>query len=110
MKEGLNSPVRTGNCKQCGQCCQNFGWLIVYASEDTLEWMRARDPEIKIQPYEGIEDYYWVSIPYSCKQLEHVGDGKYHCKLHDSKPELCKQYPEHLDELKPGCGFEFDAN
>jgi len=71
------------------------------------EWLRAHDPEIKIEPDEVL-DYYWVSIPYPCKQLIDLGDGRFHCKLHDSKPQACKDYPLLSDELKDGCGFRFE--
>jgi Fe-S-cluster containining protein len=98
---------RVGSCKQCGQCCQNLGWICIYADKDTLEWIRARDPEIQLVPYDSVEDCYLMAVPYPCKQLVDIGDGKYGCKLHETKPYLCKQYPESTDELKPGCGFNF---
>lgn len=99
--------VRTGSCKQCGQCCQTLGWLCIYATEDTLEWIRARDPGIQIVPHEDAEDFFWMAVPYPCKQLIEQDDGRYSCKLHNEKPYVCKQYPEPTDELKPGCGFRF---
>lgn len=102
--------IRTGDCRQCGQCCRRLGWLWVFAGDDTIEWMQAHDPEITIIPDEDAQGYYWVSVPYPCKQLIDIGDGKYSCAMHDKKPRLCKQYPESTDELKPGCGYRFAEN
>lgn len=100
-------PIRAGSCRQCGQCCRKLGWLHVRADDETLDWVRAHDPDIKTEPDEDEPGFYWVMLPYPCKQLVDLGDGKYGCKLHDSKPEICKKYPELTDEIKPGCGYEF---
>lgn len=84
-----------------------MGWLLVHADEDTAEWICARDPEIRVEPDADVKGYYHVSIPYPCKHLTDMGDGKLSCDLHDTKPTLCKRYPEPTDDLKPGCGYGF---
>ncbi|MCE5197783.1 MAG: YkgJ family cysteine cluster protein [Armatimonadota bacterium] len=99
--------TRTGECRQCGECCRRLGWLLVHADDDTLEWLRARDTEIKVVPDEDVREYYWVSIPYPCTHLVDMGNGVFHCDMHDTKPEICKRYPEPTDDLKPGCGYRF---
>lgn len=101
---------RTGECRQCGECCRNLGWLLVHADADTAEWIQARDPQIKIVPDEEVADYHWVTIPYLCVHLKEVGGGRYECDMHGSKPAQCKRYPESIDELKPGCGYAFRAS
>lgn len=105
--DSKNDVVRIGSCKQCGQCCQHLGWLCVYADKDTQEWIQAHDSEIKVVPDKDVLDYCWVSIPYKCKQLVDMGNGKFKCKLQNEKPFVCRQYPEPTDELKPGCGYHF---
>ena len=99
---------RSGECLQCGQCCRRLGWLLIYAEEDTLEWIRARDSEIQIVPDDDVMDYYWISMPYPCQHLVELEDGRFSCDMHDHKPSICKRYPEPTDELKPGCGYHFD--
>lgn len=79
----------------------------MFAGDDTVEWIRAHDPEIRVERDEDAQGYWWVSMPYPCKQLVDLGDGRFHCKLHDKKPRVCKLYPEPTDELKEGCGYRF---
>jgi len=55
-------------------------------------------------PGSGI--FYWIdeSMPLNflaqlmgapqCPFLEKVGRGKYSCKIHETKPEICKEFPE----------------
>ncbi|MCX6344673.1 MAG: hypothetical protein NT018_06330 [Armatimonadetes bacterium] len=103
----MSNTVRVGECRQCGECCRRLGWLCVNADDDTMQWIRARDPEILVVPDEAVEGYCWVSIPYLCTSLTDIGGGGFHCTLQESKPVQCKQYPESTDELKPGCGYHF---
>lgn len=105
-----NHVVRTGECRQCGECCRRLGWLLVHADEHTIEWIRVRDPEIEVEPDTEVPGYYNVSIPYPCGHLVDLGGGRFSCDMHDTKPLLCKQYPAPSDELKPGCGYGFRSS
>jgi len=98
---------RVGECRQCGECCRKLGWLLVHADDDTAEWIAAHDPAIKVEPAADQVGYYYVSIPYPCRHLIEIGDGKFACDMHDAKPAMCKRYPGPDDELKEGCGYRF---
>ena len=80
---------------------------MIHADDETLEWIRAHDPDIRIEPDPAMEGHYWMSTPYKCSQLIETEDGKFICKMHENKPEICKRYPESTNDLKPGCGYFF---
>ena len=103
-------------CKQCGNCCLNLNAFYSCASEadvkrweetgryDILEWDDPVDfgdhweHDIWINPRTGDD----VS---RCPWLRKLpGKDKYVCRIHDVKPDLCRNYPlsrEHA--AKTGC-------
>ncbi|MBT3191247.1 MAG: hypothetical protein HN341_01700 [Verrucomicrobia bacterium] len=111
-------------CKQCGHCCLELEAFSTCASEndilrwdeegrfDILEWVDPVDFgdhcefDIWINPRTGDD----VS---RCPWLRKArGEDRYTCRIHDLKPDLCRNYPlsrQHAEET--GCpGFVEEPN
>lgn len=108
-------------CRQCGHCCTNVsGAFSACATEadierweaagrdDILAWVDAievgdsRVHDLWIDPKTGDE----VS---RCPWLKKVrGADRYVCRIHDLKPDHCRQYPKSMRHAaETGCpGFE----
>ena len=124
MKEyvGEHMPPAGFKCKQCGNCCLNLsGAIDACATEedvrrweenarfDILEWVEAihlgEDHcvyDIWINPRTGDD------VP-RCPWLRKLPKkDRYICRIHDMKPEHCRNYPLSLKHAeKTGCkGFE----
>ncbi len=90
-------------CVQCGDCCKRFGWSIHVSDEDLKRWERenrhdildrvaiVRDKKGEIMMAEGwfnpITRREYIYCPF-LKQEK----GKWFCKIHDTKPEMCTRY------------------
>ena len=101
------------DCKQCGKCCEKWGWDQKGITEDLTPWFqahrqdilqhvsvtlidgkRARGSDLSIDDLHRIARiYYWVDasgrkIRY-CPFFEKREDGKVYCKIHIVKPAVC---------------------
>ena len=108
-------------CRRCGQCCLNLtdAFTACATEADVRRWEAAGRDDILawVDPI-PIGDQYvydiWVSPKTGedvdrCPWLRKVrGADRYMCRIHDLKPEHCRQYPkskEHAAET--GCpGYE----
>lgn len=102
QSHGDRMPPEGFSCKQCGNCCLNLdahqscatkGDIALWEEngrEDILDWVDKVIPgvyDIWIHPRTG-ED---VS---RCPWLRKLPwQGKYVCRIHDMKPEMCRKYP-----------------
>jgi Fe-S-cluster containining protein len=79
-------------CDQCGLCCRGYTFWMTNRSFDD-------DPkEIKkLIEYHGLttmknkQGELGIHIPSDCIHYEMV-DGKSSCKIHDTKPVVCREY------------------
>jgi len=109
-------PPEDFKCKQCGHCCLNLDGFATCASEadvrrweaegrvDILEWV---DP---VDFGDHVEYDIWVNPRTEddvarCPWLRKVrGANRYTCRIHDTKPELCANYPVSRDHAaRTGC-------
>ena len=119
-------------CRQCGKCCKisiSKGGLTVEEltklsnskTEDLIQVIGAIDFLTVFQPYETIEEARNIDSDFVDRMLEHfnkkegeidffyckfLGDNN-RCKIHQSRPELCKKYPSpsELTHYFEHCGF-----
>ena len=104
-------------CKQCGNCCLRLAdaFCTCVSEEDVQRWVdEGRDDILRwVVPIvlEGEQIYdIWISPKTGddverCPWLRKLpGRDKYICRIHDTKPEHCRIYPqsfEHAEET--GC-------
>ncbi len=107
-------------CKQCGNCCLNLGAYQSEASvDDFIRWFEAGREDILdwVSPIPDSEGGYifdiWISKKVGwvdrCPWLRKLpGQNKYKCRIHNMKPEICRNYPGTKDNAEgTGCkGFE----
>ncbi len=101
----IESGMQAFQCRQCGRCCMNLDYRFELTHADyelwhqlgrgdILEWVAAfrRNGEIvsyAIWVYPGTRQYAPV-----CPWLEKIpGSAMWRCRIHDVKPEACRQYP-----------------
>jgi len=95
------------NCKQCGHCCLNLNAFATCASEvDVQRWMREGRNDILewVEPVALGDVVVAYDIWMDPKTGEDVSccpwllklpnSDKYICRIHDVKPELCRDYPK----------------
>ena len=115
-------PPKTFKCIQCGNCCINLSdaFQTSVTHDDIAMWEREGRLDILewVYPIPLGEGYYiydiWINPKtgddvYRCPWLRKLpNQDKYICRIHDLKPEHCRQYPKsrkHAEET--GCkGFE----
>jgi Fe-S-cluster containining protein len=81
----------TGECVQCGYCCQNMAVPFDNAP-DIAEWLIARGWK-KVLAGERFTVY---KLKHRCPHL----DGANGCKVHNRKPAVCRNYPHNLVDAR----------
>lgn len=101
----LETGMKDFACIQCGQCCRNLDYRLELTEADyflwqklgrtdILEWVgifkrRGQPPCYAIWVIPGTRSYAAV-----CPWLEKSREsGKWQCRIHSVKPEVCRQYP-----------------
>jgi len=89
--------ARAGSgCRDCGACCESFGGHL-RASKTDLERWRAEGREDLLSRVNRL-GWLWVD-PVSarplerCPHLERVDGETTRCRIHRTKPEMCRSYP-----------------
>ncbi len=109
--------VRSGKCKNCGDCCNAH---IVYrvAGEDSMQDRRnggsAKTPGLGIWSEVNKEDdrIYFSTIKIEIntdKPCSLLGEDNL-CKVHDEKKAMCAEWPFNPSDLEffPNCGYSFE--
>lgn len=101
----IETDIETFHCRQCGRCCRNLNYHDECTAEDyalwqelgktdILKWVAMAEVNGKSIPrhiwvYPGTNRYARV-----CPWLGKQPDSDIHiCRIHDVKPEICRQYP-----------------
>jgi len=104
---------REQDCRQCGKCCEKWGWDQKGIVEDLIPWIsnhrrdilqhvfvqfsggeRACGNDISLDDLPRVEKiYFWIGpsgevIRY-CPFFRRAEDGKVYCRIHDTKPAVC---------------------
>ena len=101
------------DCKQCGKCCEKWGWDQKGVIEDIIPWLTEKRQDILqhvlIQFTGGkrvsgsavssddlprvAKIFYWTGtdgkIIRYCPFFRRDDDGKAYCRIHDTKPAVC---------------------
>ena len=93
-------------CTQCGECCLKYeggNWLGSATEADMLLWLMRR-PEV-LDHVGGIPGDLWIS-PVTGKELKRCPwlrklpkQEKYMCRIHDVRPEVCRDYPIDIAQM-----------
>ena len=112
----MDTMDRDQNCRQCGTCCEKWGWDQKGIIEDLVPWIIARRSdilrhvairfrngrkcsgrkvsEITLDDLPAVAQIsYWVDP--DGRTLRHCPfyfrkeDGKVYCRIHDTKPAVC---------------------
>jgi Fe-S-cluster containining protein len=101
------------DCRQCGKCCEKWGWGQKGILEDIIPWVQENRQDIlqhvslnlskgKRRNGRGISAQdlpdvvsidYWVdpdgrTLTF-CPFFSRAYDGKVYCRIHDTKPKVC---------------------
>ena len=109
----VETEMENFDCIQCGHCCLNLtdAFCTTTYEEDILRWME--EGRSDILEYIVAGDL-WISPRTGrdvvrCPWLRKVPNKKkYICRIHDTKPKHCREYPKSKKHaLKTGCqGFK----
>lgn len=103
-------------CRQCGHCCERWGWGQEGEMEDLVPWIQKVRSDIlqhvtvyldgkrKIRGTAVVPGdlsritrvRFWQDPSgrplRSCPFFERTGDGKAFCRIHDIRPAVCREY------------------
>jgi Fe-S-cluster containining protein len=103
-------------CRQCGHCCERWGWGQKGTVQDILPWIAGDRKDILLYVTVHLENGRKASgseittadIPHirkvrywqdpsgrplrHCPFLGRSGDGKAFCGIHDVRPAVCREY------------------
>ena len=108
-----------GECKRCGACCTtNIQWITCRVEDSPMHIEWATMHGMKIIQAATSKNQQWMIIQAQFKLPCPELDENKLCKLQgDSKPELCRRYPQTVLEevwdldmslvLAPTCGYRF---
>jgi Fe-S-cluster containining protein len=93
-------------CTQCGKCCLKYkggDWLGSATEVDMLFWL-IRRPEV-LDYVDDIRHDLWIS-PITGEKMQRCPwlrklprQEKYICRIHDVRPEVCRDYPTDIDQM-----------
>ncbi len=91
----LPTPEREGFCNRCGSCCT----LQAHFGQPDFEMIRQ---EFYNPPFEGLKENG------ECALLTWV-DNMPTCSIYDSRPQVCRDFPEHQGMLLhlSDCSYQF---
>lgn len=102
--------IRTGECNQCGKCCETVNITVVrdltlrqHGNREELErYLSFRGIKVAGEDVEQNLLFYTMDIP--CSQLNPDKS----CKLHNApeKPFICLRYPLAKDDIEE-CSYSF---
>ena len=102
--------IRTGECNQCGKCCETVNITVVrdltlrqHGNKEELErYLSFRGIKVAGEDVERNLLFYTMEVP--CSQLNHDKS----CKLHNApeKPFICLRYPLVKDDIEE-CSYSF---
>ena len=79
-------------CERCGKCCNTYSfWMTNRSFDDDLLEIKRLIEYHGCTPMKNKEGELGISIPMTCIHLEMI-DGKATCKIHDTRPVVCKEY------------------
>ncbi len=115
----IETDMERFSCHRCGRCCRELDYHGAFTEEDyrLLEQAGRNDILARVGIYshqDGAKRYrIWVrpgtrTLETECPFIEHQSSrNQWRCRIHDVRPEICRQYPlsrKHAE--KTGCpGF-----
>jgi Fe-S-cluster containining protein len=106
-------------CGMCGECCRRIGFALAITTRDWRRWIKEGREDIlqyvrpsrmidrrfrftELSREEGLRDIWvcgdvWIHPKTGhnlnkCPFLKSVSQKKYVCTIHDTKPEVCRQF------------------
>ncbi|MFP4571944.1 MAG: YkgJ family cysteine cluster protein [Desulfobacterales bacterium] len=104
----IDTGMENFKCRQCGRCCRKLDYRNEVSAEDYLNWQELERKDIleriaTISRNGRIISYAaWVEpgtrrfadvCPWLVPADKKDKTGQWVCKIHDIKPEICRQYP-----------------
>ena len=99
-------------CNQCGKCCIHYSNGGLSATQAEIDWWEASRPdifryvrngEIWVDPSSGepLQRCPFLElVPSSTNSsVTHSSQDKYICSIYHDRPDDCRHYPTHIDEM-----------
>ena len=107
-------------CRQCGKCCRTLDYHNEVTADDVTRWKHADRSDVLDWvgsfPKNSRENVYriWIkpgtrTVVETCPFLQNIPhENRWICRIHDVKPQICRQYPvSRKHAIMTGCpGFD----
>ncbi|MBE0618360.1 MAG: YkgJ family cysteine cluster protein [Proteobacteria bacterium] len=98
LKRSSRSPVSLsrGGCRACGLCCELLGGTLQVCDADLQRWREQGRHDLLARV--GANGRLWQepdsgAALEDCPYLERTGEERAGCRIHDTKPQICRDYP-----------------
>lgn len=88
--------VGSSSCACCGHCCESFGGHLRATEQDMKRWRSEGRDDLLAR----INRLGWIWVDPKTKQLEdpcpfieRTPDHKGLCRINETKPDMCRDYP-----------------
>ncbi len=98
-------------CRGCGICCDLYGHRLAAGPDDRERWLREGRLDLvrRIAP----DGRLWLDrsgdrLLDDCPYLARKGAEEARCRIHDTKPAMCRAYPTRAHGYRCVRGVRFD--
>lgn len=95
----LNSKKTSKICIKCQLCCKSIGVMSAHSpTKENKEFYEARGAKVTKRNINDYE-YMFLEFNFPCPHLDSVKG----CLIYDSRPAVCKTYPEDDSQILEHC-------
>jgi Fe-S-cluster containining protein len=101
-----------GPCRACGLCCEEFGDTLAAEASDLARWRAEGHRDLLARVGEG--GALWIDPATGreldhCPFLERTASGEGRCGIHETKPAMCRAYPDDAHGYHCSAGIRFGS-
>lgn len=105
------SAGRQRGCRACGICCELYGHALRASASDLARWQGEGRHDLLLRV--GADRRLWCDPATGahledCPFLRRSPRQAALCRIHSTKPELCRDYPTVAHRSRCVCGVRFD--
>jgi Fe-S-cluster containining protein len=96
LERGSGQASGSAGCACCGRCCEFFGGHLHVTPRDLERWRRQGREDLLSR----VNRLGWIWVDPQTKRredrcpfIERSPDNKGLCRIHDTKPDMCRAYP-----------------
>jgi len=96
LGRGAHRVLGRAGCRSCGKCCELFGANLTATPGDVARW--TREGRFELLARVSSMGHLWIDPATGtrlsrCPYLVRIAPGRARCRIHATKPQMCRDYP-----------------